>query len=128
VSEPFSGDATLDLAKLYSLIARGRSYISYDYLADATGFLFTAKRERETFHMGDEIPLTGPLHLAVTCPAKADIRLLRDGQEIASTHGTDLEAAANEVGVYRVEVHLEGLPWVFSNPLYVRDVGNIRSG
>jgi hypothetical protein len=116
------------LRKLYSLIALGRSYISYDYLADATGFLFTARREGETFNMGDEIPLIGPLQFVVTCPDNGDIRLLRDGKEIASTHGIDLEAAANQVGVYRVEVRLDGLPWVFSNPVYLRDISNMRSG
>jgi hypothetical protein len=126
-SEPLSGDPTSDLRELYNLIGGGRSYISYDYLADATGFSFTARRKGETFHMGDEIPLADPLQLAVTCPVHGAIRLLRDGQEIASTHGVDLEVAAREVGVFRAEVRLEGLPWIFSNPVYVRDVGRIRS-
>ena len=77
--------------------------------------------------MGDEIPGADPLHFAVTCPADGAIRLLRDGQEIAATSGGDLEVAANEAGVYRVEVRLAGLPWIFSNPIYVREDGEVPS-
>ncbi len=118
--DPFSGDAASDLPKLYHLLARGRSYVSYDYLADATGFLFTASRDGETFQMGEEVPVGDRLLFAVTVPEPVTIRLLRDGQELASTRGSRLEAIAGEPGVYRVEVHLADRPWIFSNPIYVR--------
>jgi hypothetical protein len=126
-SDPFCGDANIDCRTLFNLLASGRSDVSDDYLADATGFLFTATREGKTFHMGDEVLVGGSLSVDVTCPADGTIRLLRDGEEIGSARGCDFEATVDKVGVYRVEVHLAGLPWIFSNPIYVRNVGEPAS-
>jgi hypothetical protein len=60
----------------------------------------------------------------VTCPAKAQIKLLRDGKVIAATTGKKLEATAAEPGIYRVECYrpfrLLNRGWIFSNPIYVK--------
>ena len=118
--QPFTGRAAEDLASLHALLEQGRCYVSYDLLADATGFTFEGEREGRAFLMGDEAPAGSPIALRARCPVEADLRLLRDGAPIAETHGRELIASAAEPGVYRIEARLEGHPWVFSNPIYLR--------
>lgn len=118
--EPFTNDAPADLATLRELLRAGRCYVSYDLLADATGFRFEAEREAQTFQMGDEVPAASAIEFRASLPVEADVRLLRDGQPLASTTGRELTASAAEPGVYRIEARLEGRPWLYSNPIYVR--------
>jgi len=118
--EPFSGRAREDIPRLYRLLASGRCYVSYDLLADATGFRFEAARAGLAVEMGDEIPAGDPAEFRAVCPADAALRLLRDGEPVAAAHGRELLASGREPGVYRVEARLGGRPWIFSNPIYLR--------
>jgi hypothetical protein len=77
--------------------------------------------------MGDtlEQPLPGKTtHFRVEAPARAQVRLLRNGQIVRQGNATTLEYRSSEPGVYRVEVwrwrwgRLRG--WIFSNPIYIR--------
>jgi len=119
--EPFTGRADEDAATLHRLLAAGRCYVSYDLLADATGFVFEAVRGETTVPMGAEVKARGgALHFRVEAPVAAELRLLRDGGAVAAARGRELAAADDRPGVYRVEATLGGRPWVFSNPIYVR--------
>jgi hypothetical protein len=118
--EPFSGTAG-DLSRVYSLLAEGRCYVSYDLLADATGFRFWAERGGLAAQMGDEVAAGEPFDFHASCPADAELRLLRDGQPVATARGRELAARDAVPGVYRVEARLDGRPWIFSNPIYVRE-------
>jgi hypothetical protein len=60
-------------------------------------------------------------------PFRKEIRLLRDGRVIASSREDTLRAPAEGPGVYRVEVYLKersplgrDIPWIVSNPIYLR--------
>jgi len=119
-AEPFTGNADKDLARLYTLLASGRCYVSYDLLADATGFRFEARRDGLVVQMGQEVPAGAPLEFRVACPHDASLRLLRDGQAIATAQGRQLTARHDASGVYRVEAFLNDRPWIFSNPIYLR--------
>ena len=118
--QPFTGDAAADLPALYALLAQGRSYVSYDLLADATGFTFAAERQGRPILMGDEAPAGSPLDFRARCPVDAALTLLRDGQPIARATGRELAARADQPGVYRIEARLDNRPWLFSNPIYLR--------
>ncbi|MFP4057634.1 MAG: CehA/McbA family metallohydrolase [Candidatus Brocadiia bacterium] len=120
-NEPLSGEAA-DLATVRGLLGRGRCYVSYDLLADATGFRFMGRRpEGEDLQMGDEAPAAGPVAFRVASPLQARLSLLRDGQPLATTVGRELEATDDRPGVYRVEARLGPRPWVFTNPIYLRE-------
>ncbi|HUT36586.1 MAG TPA: PHP domain-containing protein [Planctomycetota bacterium] len=118
--QPFCGEAAADLRLLHGLLAQGRCYVSYDLLADATGFRFEGRRAGDVLQMGDEAPAGEPVELRATCPAEADLRLMRDGTPVAAARGRELVATAPGPGVYRVEAFLDSRPWVFSNPIYLR--------
>ncbi|MBM4033310.1 MAG: hypothetical protein FJ291_16215 [Planctomycetes bacterium] len=118
--QAFTGEAAADLRLLHGLLARGQCYMSYDLLADATGFCFEGLRDGEALQMGAEAPAGQPVEFRVVCPAEAGLRLLCDGAHIAQARGHELAATASAPGVYRVEAVLNGRPWVLSNPIYLR--------
>jgi hypothetical protein len=117
-----SADTLLEAIKL------GHCYISFDILADATGFRFTAESGAGRAIMGDSLKLTDSgVRFNVTTPIKSRVRLFRNGQAVEEAPETLVkEFAVKEPGVYRVEVYLDALgesfrerPWIISNPIYV---------
>ena len=109
-----------DAALLTDALCQGRAFLSLDLEADARGFRFEAESAGETLAMGEERPWRGPVVLRVHSPAPAAISLLRNGAVVAQSAGADLEHRAEEPGVYRVEARYEGRPWVYTNPIYLR--------
>lgn len=73
--------------------------------------------------MGEE-GQAGDWTLRARLPRPARVRLLQDGQEIASLDGPVLARRVEEPGVYRVEARLHAhgreRTWVMSNPVYLR--------
>jgi hypothetical protein len=107
----------------FEALTRGRCYVAFDWLADPTGFRFIAHAGDRTLEMGDETTRAG-LSLRAETPIPADLRLLRDGHEIARGSGTSFEHPSDGPGVYRVEAWLtvdgEARPWIYSNPILMR--------
>ena len=98
-----------------------RCYVSFDLLADATGFTFSADTEEGTYHMGEEIFYHGgKIHFKARTSYPATIKLLKDGEICAERNGSVLESSNNEKGVFRIEAYRENKPWIFSNPIYIR--------
>ncbi|MEJ2558379.1 MAG: CehA/McbA family metallohydrolase [Anaerolineae bacterium] len=124
LDEPLSRDATAAKAQVLDALQAGHVFVAYDLAGDARGFRFTATSSRETVSMGDEMHPNGPLTLEVTSPLAADMRLLKDGREVARARGHGLAYATNEPGVFRVEAYrryrIKPRGWVFSNPIYIR--------
>lgn len=112
-----------DADAVCALLAAGRCYVSYDLHADATGFGFWADRGDQLIEMGDEAPVGEPVEFRALCPRSATIRLLRDGQTVAATTGRRIHSREQAPGVYRLEAALDGRPWIFSNPICLRDSG-----
>ena len=85
-------------------------------------FRFWAEGER-TLEMGDEAA-AGSWTLRVRTPLPARLRLLRDGEEVASARGDALAHHAEGPGVYRVEAYRDAhgreRTWILSNPIYLR--------
>lgn len=114
-----SGDAARDAAEVVAALLDGRAACVHDGVAPASGVALRAVAG-------------GGLELAVRSPAlpRARVRLVRDG-----ARGEPLPAATGEAlllgagalcpggrcapGDYRVEVHLDGRPWIFTNPVRI---------
>ena len=122
-----TGDYARDAALVLGALARGHCFVAYDGAGPAKGFRFTASAERANPMMGDEVTNRNGLTLQIAAPVQAELRLLRDGQEIGrwenSTHATH-NVPAGAAGVFRVEVYrpFQGRRrgWIYSNPIYVR--------
>jgi hypothetical protein len=116
---PLTRDVDCDRDLVYGALRAGRCYIAVDSVAPARGFRF----EASDLPMGAEAP-AALRTLTVSTPLPARIRLLRDGEEIATAAGTSLELEVEDAGVYRAEAyrHARGRErtWVLSNPIYLR--------
>jgi len=107
---------------LAACLADGKAFIAMDAWADAAGFRVEAAGPGGTISLGQEAAYGPGWRLAVTSPARADLTVLRDGEVIAAQSECDgMELAADRPGVYRVEAAIQGRPWVFANPVYLRD-------
>jgi hypothetical protein len=118
-AEPPSRELEHDRALVFEALREGRCYIGVDSVAPARGFRF----EADGVPMGGEAP-AGRRRLRARTPLAARLRVLRDGQEMASAEGTSLDLEVEEPGVYRVEArrHAKGRErtWILSNPVYLR--------
>jgi len=113
----------LEEQTLLQSIKDGKLYICVDIWGDPTGFSFTANGEKT---MGDEILTTQtPVKLQVSSPLEGQIQIFRNGEKVFETFGRKAEIQAVEKGAYRVEIYLSSLgltemPWIISNPIYLR--------
>jgi hypothetical protein len=105
-----------DRALVYDALREGRCYIANDQVADARGFAFWA----DGAPMGGQLTYERGVSLHVRTPRAAEIRLLRDGELIATANSDKLHQPIERHGIHRVEVALTKRPWIYSNPVYVR--------
>jgi hypothetical protein len=70
--------------------------------------------------MGGEGPYRRGVNLHVRTPQLAEIRLLRDGEVIATANASELDHPIERYGIHRVEVVREKRSWIYSNPVYIR--------
>jgi hypothetical protein len=117
-NKPLTQENTLTALK------NGNCYIGFDALSDTTGFSFSANDKI----MGDEIPLGSGIALKANAPQISRFVLYGNGEKIREqSNSTEMSFDVNEAGTYRVEVYLDSLespfnsmPWIISNPIYVR--------
>ena len=115
----------LSEAAVREAVRAGRVYVSHDWIADPTGFRFFAHAERlsAVSAMGDEMPFEAKVRLEAELPIEAELRLLRDGEEVLVRKGDRLRYKVEEPGAYRLEAWLEiageKRVWIYSNPIWV---------
>ena len=114
----FSYNLKEDRQRLYEALKQGNCWLANDYLAESTGFTFRTSTGRI---MGDEVKLKKGLHLEAKSPQSAHFCLIHKGKKIHQTAGKSLDYPANEAGPYRLEIYLDHKPWIFTNPVYVRE-------
>jgi len=117
-------------AQVLAALREGRAYVSWDCLADPTGFAFVATDAAGEHEMGEEV--RGDVTLRLTAPEVpgVHVRLLLDGLPVASAEGPSLSFSPVVPGAYRAEAWVRhssaffGLPeddlWITSNPIYLR--------
>ena len=118
--EPPTGDLDHDRDQVYSALREGRCYLAMDSLGPPRGFAFTAGE----LQMGSE-GSAGEHTLRAAVPSPAQLRLLRDGEPIATADdATELVEEVRGPRVYRVEArrhaHGRSRTWIVSNPIYLR--------
>jgi hypothetical protein len=118
--EPPTGELEHDRGQVYDALRDGRCYLAMDSLGPPAGFAFAAG----SLPMGSEAA-AGEHTLRAAVPAAADLRLLRDGEPVATAESaTELVRDVREPGVYRVEArrrsHGRSRTWIVSNPIYLR--------
>lgn len=120
---PLTREASADLPVLYDAFRAGHCYLSFEPLHRGNGFSFRAcNADGEERMMGDELRFLPPVELQIALPTAAEGRLLRDGVVYSQFTGQTHGVSVTDPGVYRVEARLDGRPWLYSNPIYVKSV------
>jgi len=105
---------------IYNALADGKCFFANDYHADSKGFRFFAEADDKIYQMGDYINRTDKIKLRVLLPVKeAEIKLIRNGEEIADTFNNSADFIIERNGVYRVEVYIHNKAWVYSNHIRI---------
>jgi len=111
---------------IHESLAEGHVYLAHDWLCDPTGFSFIAQNALGAFEIGDTAPILGETRLEAILPVPAKIKLLRNGAVIATANDSKIAFDAKEEGDYRLAAWLnvagEDRPWIFSNPIRIRNV------
>lgn len=109
---------------LFDALLKGRAYVAFDWMADPTGFRFTASGNGKSTPVGGDMALADRPTLKVQANLPCVLRLLRNGEEVRRVEGAELSEAVLQPGVYRAEAWLqvgnESRPWIYSNPIYVK--------
>ena len=117
-SRPLSGDSILDKALVLATLAAGRCFLCFDGLADGAGTRF--QTVDGTLNMGDEAIFREKTELQCTLPEPAEVSLVKNGQIVRTATTTELTYQAETPGVYRLEARIDGRPWLYTNPIYLR--------
>jgi hypothetical protein len=126
-----TGNAGGDARMIIRAIRAGHAYSAIEGAASPSSFDFTATNEHGTVHAGDELSAAGPLTLHVRSNAPPGFTTsVWNGATVVSGdhHEQDFSVQVPEstagTGVYRAEIRatgrLQALPWIISNPIYVR--------
>ena len=119
--DDIAGRAERDIPALYEGLREGRCFVGYLPAGDARGFRFDlVTDDGERFPMGSELRYRPGATLEAEAPAEASIVLVRNGRLAARIEGNRMQRDVDTPGVYRVELRREGMPWIYSNPIYVR--------
>lgn len=123
LAEPLSGDVAEDKQRILHAIGNGHSWVAYDLPHSTTGFRFSGQGATKG-HMGQQVRMDSGVTLQVSAPARANIRLVRHGETVASVeNNTHLTYIPDETGAYRVECRIDfngqERGWIFSNPIFV---------
>ena len=109
-------DPVDDAGELRRALRQARTFVAYDALAPARGFDF---RTAQGLGIGARGRLGEGTTLEVTLPREAQVKLIHNGRHVDEKTAACAEFEASQTGVYRIEVHLGGRPWIFSNPIFL---------
>ena len=120
---PLNGDLDRDRDAVYGALREGRCYLAMDSLSPAGGFDFWAEARDGIVRMGEQA-VADHWTLRARLPRAANMRIVRSGDTIATSHGHELERRVAGPGAYRLEARLEAhgreRTWIMSNPIYLR--------
>ena len=75
-------------------LTAGRAFVSFEWIADPTGFNFQALHGADVYEMGSEVPFAKGLSVRSVSPLPARFRLIRNGKEVHSAVRPFLFASA----------------------------------
>lgn len=115
------GDGERDGGSVVDALRQGRCWLAYDRLSPGGGFAFSAKAGENTVGMGGAVSRAGGWAvLQIKLPRRGEIQLIHNGKPVVSEKGQYREVSVGAAGVYRVEARLNGIPWIYSNPIYIK--------
>jgi hypothetical protein len=124
LAESLTGELARDRALVYEALRHGHGFVGYERPAAVAGFRCWARSGGQEATLGEALSLKGPVELWAEVPARADLRLVRDGRIVARASGRRLAWVGHQAGAYRVEAYRRYAGrqrgWIFGNPIYVQ--------
>ncbi|HOL35855.1 MAG TPA: hypothetical protein PK303_09045 [bacterium] len=120
VDTEFTGDISMDRDIVLNAMKKGRLFFANDLLADSCGFFFGSEDKTKT--MGDCF-LTGE-RLIIEITEEADIKVVNSRETIYFEKTKRVGIKASVEGFFRVEVYYKKRPWIFSNPVYIKELND----
>ena len=130
LQSPLSKDFDTAQLQVYEALRKGRFYNSIHAAAHAHGFRFWGEKGGKTTPMGSTALYDSPvtLHIEAPFPFAKDIHLVHNGKMIFRSAEDSISYEAAHPGTYRVEVYLtersplgKNIPWIISNPIFLRE-------
>lgn len=117
-TEGFTGDAKEDIPRLLKAIAAGRSYFANNAIAPPDGFRFFAECDDGGHGVGSWLEGAAGA-LRVISPHRGEMKLVCNGAPVMTEHTDEMKLRNPPPGAYRVEVRLDGAPWLFTNHINI---------
>ena len=121
-------DKEFDRETLMEALTAGRHFVGFGAMGDSSGFSFTASDSGFVSNeatMGDSTVWLS--QIKVVSPAPSRIVIFKNGQSYQEVNDNTVTTDQLQEGVYRVEVYrndlgppFDKMPWIISNPIYVR--------
>ena len=106
-------------------LAAGRSFVAFDWIADATGFDCHVAAGDVRHELGSVLPFAADLRLRAAAPLPGHWRVIRGGECIHEADGESIDLPITAPGPHRLEVSLDvaGEPhlWILGGPIHVRE-------
>jgi hypothetical protein len=118
--QPLTGDVEADWRTVLAALAAGAAWLACPCVASGRGArLWAEAADGGIVLMGGEAP-AGRTVLRARLPRVADLRVIRDGEQLHATRAATLDLDVEGRGVYRVEARIDGRMWLLSNPVHLR--------
>lgn len=118
---------SLHSGSLKDNLVRGHAFVSFESMLDAKGFeyLATDGYGEVLGIMGDELALADIDRLEASSPYPVKFELIKDGKVIETSESTyDFSYQPTLPGNYRLTARIplrgEWVPWIYTNPIYIR--------
>lgn len=123
LQQPLSGDLSTDKAMVYNAFRSGSCWVANDYFKNSRGFSFVLCSEKQTFNMGELLSWQKNMKIKVHTPYLAQVKLFKDGLQVADSEGEEHLFERITKGIYRVEAYCQHKfkyrPWIFTNSIWV---------
>lgn len=121
-------DVPLTRESLIDAIGKGNYFTGFDAFGDTTGFRFVGTAGSEIVQQGGEAAYSDGLLLKISSPVAVRMVIFKNGEKWSEQADVaDYAIKPDGAGVYRVELYQDALgetgskmPWIVSNPIYVR--------
>jgi hypothetical protein len=108
---------------LVEALRAGRGFVSFDMVADGTGFVYMAEGAAGKAMMGESVKMEPGLKLKASSPYSSKFALMHNGIKVDEQEGREYTFSPVEKGKYRLEVSLKVLGkdqlWLMTNPIEI---------
>ena len=113
----------LNEASVRECLDAGRCFVAFDWLADSQGFQFHLQANGDTTQLGGRTQLHADSRLKGRSPLPCRWKIIRNGELLSETIGSELDLHIDQPGIYRCETWLtvagSEMTWIMTNPIYV---------